>query len=196
METNRSDERPAAGRVEGPASVDPQVLEALRSALTALANPQKTPGGTGALDSSRSEEKRVSKRTGVWEDFWKIAAALLVAGVAVLGLRAYHELTQFQSQVRSDMAEVRTKLARMKSQTVRREDFNSRSLAAHTLIKGVLADNLAAVTLLEDRNRAQDKALARLSEELQELERTANRFEQQRQRAREQREGTSRPRKP
>jgi hypothetical protein len=169
MEPNRITVYSATSTSETPAcALDPQLIDALRAALAAIAREQAPPASPAP-----AEDKGGKKKRGLVAELWQMTSALLVIAGSVAFVVFYLRLTNEFAECRSDFGKVRRELGLVRNELVRKEEFNGRSLAANTLIREEEAKSKATADSAAQRLEEQTQKLADLSQQFKELRRDA-----------------------
>jgi hypothetical protein len=188
MEPHRIDPRDGAG-VPPAAALDPRLLEALRSALTVIAQEGHAAGPTPEPFNEGPKAPRRGRFPSLRGQFWPIALALFLSGAAALAIVSYLHLGAELAGTRKEIGQARREMGLLRTGQVRKDEFSSRNLAAHALLREVEANNRAAVDSSGDRFQEQKQALNELRANLKEVQKGAEQL-QDRLKARQKRRGT------
>lgn len=91
-----------------------------------------------------------------------IGLAVVVSSSMIFGVYSYTRLGGEQNELRGEIGKVRSEVTRMRQQLVRKDEFSSRTLAAHALMKEVESATNAARDASIDRLNEQKLALGEL----------------------------------
>jgi hypothetical protein len=165
MEPNQTDRR---------VPLDPQALAVLRAALEAVAQArEETAASPEPAAQAKLDEKKPS---ALRSQLKQVALALALTAMAGLGIWAYLDLTAQQAQDRAEVGKLRRELWQLRPRVVRKEEFNSRTLAAHALLQDVEASSKTASDQAMERLREQKASLNDLTQQFKDLQREAERF--------------------
>jgi hypothetical protein len=195
MTPNRIDLPSGVTGPEGPADLlDPQLIEALRAAAAALAREHDlTTGSPPGQPGHDTGARKAGKKTAIRAQLWQFAGALLFSAAAATGVIAYLRLTDEYLAIRGEIGKVRRELGLVRIESVRKDEFHSRSLAAHALIREAEATTRATTEIAAQRSEQQQQNLAELRPRLDDVRREAERL-RERLSAREKRPGGAKPR--
>jgi hypothetical protein len=188
MEPNRANQPLSTNSPGAPVAggLDPRLLDALRAALGALIREGSTGGGApvGAVDVQGDPPEAKTKPSAARGVYWLLIAALLLGGAAAVGVLVYERLTADFAHIRSELGELHRELGLVRTELVRKDEFNGRHLAANAMIREADASSKRAAESEAQRLQEHQQSLADLRLQLKDLQRDAERL-RERLRARE-----------
>jgi hypothetical protein len=175
MDLNRHDPHLATVPAQTPAALcDPDLIEAVRSALTALVKEQS------ARDAAPKEEKKEEKKEKKPEEqmpiFWKLCSAALVSVTALIAVTLYNQLNTHSSQLRSDLGQLRNEITQLRNDLVPKDDYSARNERVVNSIKAVQASHKGALDTWRESSLAQRSTESDLRLQIRELERELQRM--------------------
>ena len=175
------------------------MTEVLRSVLTALAREQNGEAAAPAApaveekkEEQKEEQKAEKKPSVVMAWIGTAVGPLLVSGVAVIGLLQYKQLGGEMGKNRAAAGELRRELGQFRPRFVRKDEFNSRNLAVHSLIQDTESKSKAALDSARERFQGHKQDLRDCGLQVKELQYEVKRF-LDRLAAKEKREGVTPP---